>query len=73
MCIRPTTPYRYHVGDKVRVLIKGDFAGKVVTVKRRFRINTVMTPIPVYENYYEVIYEENGHVERTAECNLESQ
>jgi hypothetical protein len=71
MCIKPTTPYRYNVGDTVRVMIKGDYSRKVVTVTRRFRINTATTPIPLYENYYEVIFEKNRHVVRTAENNLE--
>jgi hypothetical protein len=71
MCIKPTTPYRYNVGDTVRVIIKGDYSRKVVTVTRRCRINTVTTPIPLYENYYEVIFEKNGRVEITSENNLE--
>jgi len=73
MRIRPTTPYRYNVGDKVRVLMKGEYSRKVVTVARRFHINTVTTPIPLYENYYGVIFDENGHVVRTAENNLETE
>ncbi|MBN2515072.1 MAG: hypothetical protein JXC33_03460 [Deltaproteobacteria bacterium] len=71
MCIKSTTPYRYNVGDKVRVMLKGKYVKRVVTITRRFRVVTVTTPIPVYENYHEVIFEENGHVERTAENNLE--
>jgi hypothetical protein len=71
MCIKSTIPYRYNVGDRVRVMIKDDYLRKVVSVTRRFRINTVATPMPLYENYYEVIFEETGHVIKTAENNLE--
>jgi len=71
MCIRTTTPYRFKIGDKVRVITKGECYGMAGTITRRFRLFKAILPVLAPENYYEVIFEKDLKKEAYKEDNLE--
>jgi len=71
MCIRTTTPYRFKIGDKLRVITKGECYGMTGIATRRFRLFKAISPVPAPESYYEVIFEDDLKKEAYKEDNLE--
>lgn len=55
-CCIPS-PFRYQVGERLRVILEGKTFGMIGTAKRRERQAKLVYPPPVPENYYTVVLE----------------
>lgn len=64
-------PFRFAVGERVRVVREGDHLGKVGTIQRRMRKAKLVMPPPVPENYYYLVFEMGQLEESYHEVSLE--
>lgn len=71
MCITTTTPYRFNIGDKVKIIGPGKYSGLVGIVKKRLRVDKTDTPVPVSENCYNIVLGNHSNTVRFTESSLE--
>lgn len=66
------SPFRFNVGDRLKVILEGNSFCKIGTVIRRDRLVKALYPSPVPENYYSILLEKNKNESRFREDHLES-
>jgi hypothetical protein len=64
-------PFRFNLGDKVSVILRGKDFNRVGTVAKRTRTIKPVYPLPAPENYYDVFLEKSQSEEVFNEENLE--
>jgi len=64
-------PFRFSLGDRLRVTLQGKRHGMVGVVKRRERSAKLLYPPPVPENYYWLLFKEGQNEEGYGEDHLE--
>ncbi|HYA14046.1 MAG TPA: hypothetical protein VEF33_06870 [Syntrophales bacterium] len=65
------TPFRFDVGARVRVKLKGKYNGMVGTVTQRKRVIKKGYPLSAPENYYFILFGEDQNQKDFKEENLE--
>jgi len=65
------SPFRYQVGERLRLILKGESFGMIGTVKQRKRLAKLLYPPPVPENYYTVVLEGSQNEAMFREDHLE--
>ena len=51
------SPFRYELGDRVRITLKGKHYGMSGIIKDRKRFAKTIYPPPIPDNYYKIIFE----------------
>lgn len=66
-----SSPFKFKVGEQVKVVLSGKHFGKVGRVQRRTRMAKTKMPPPVPENIYWIVFKKGGKESGFAEQNLE--
>jgi len=64
------SPFKFNVGDQVKVTLEGEHCGMVGVVTRRMRWAKLIMPPPPSENVYYVVFEGNSKDYGYGEANL---
>ena len=63
-------PYKFNVGDRVKVTLEGEHYGVVGIIARRARLSKTIMPPPPPENIYYLVFEGNSQEHGYSEANL---
>jgi len=64
------SPFRFNVGDRVRVALEGKHCGMVGIITRRTRLSKAITPPPPPDNVYYLVFKGDSQEYGYSEVNL---
>ena len=64
------TPFKFNVGDPVKVLLEDKHCGMMGTITRRIRLSKTIMPPPPPENVYYLVFKDDSQEYGYSEANL---